>query len=191
MIRVESERLVGHRFRDEFPAVEHGRISTRRSVQKIRGRRRAAPQGAGPPLEGKKRVLSEMKRYRSVEFPKKVSLYESADMAYIWNPCEYANNDEGTIKGNCLHIWKLRDKVVDRPWCISTVSKRNTAGSQGQEAEQNPKIITNNSAHDLAKGRKTNGLSLAGSGRYEEKPKVNGRNGSAGIGANLRNIRTK
>lgn len=62
------------------------------------------------PLEGKKHVVSEMKRYRSVEFPKKVSLYESADMAYIWNPCEYANNDEGTIKGNCLHIWKLRDK---------------------------------------------------------------------------------
>lgn len=62
------------------------------------------------PLEGKKHVVSEMKRYKSVEFPKKVNLYESADMAYIWNPCEYANNDEGAIKGNCLHIWKLRDK---------------------------------------------------------------------------------
>ena len=55
-------------------------------------------------------MVSEMRRYKSVEFPKKVHLYESADMAYIWNPCEYENNDEGTIQGNCLHVWKLRDK---------------------------------------------------------------------------------
>ena len=63
-----------------------------------------------PPLSGKKHVVSAMKSYTSVDFPKKVNLYESADMAYVWNGCEYANNDEGTVKGNCLHIWKLRDK---------------------------------------------------------------------------------
>ncbi len=62
------------------------------------------------PILGKKRVVSEMKRYISVEFPKKVTLFQAADMAYTWNACEYANSNEGLEKGNCLHIWKLRGK---------------------------------------------------------------------------------
>jgi hypothetical protein len=36
-------------------------------------------------------------------------MYQAADMAYVWNPCQYANSNEGLEKGNCLHIWKLRD----------------------------------------------------------------------------------
>ena len=62
------------------------------------------------PILGKKRVVSEMQRYISIEFPKKVALFQSADMAYTWNTCQFANTDEGTESGNCLHIWKLRDK---------------------------------------------------------------------------------
>ena len=31
-------------------------------------------------------------------------------MAYTWNPCEFADNNEGMEKGTCLHIWKLRNK---------------------------------------------------------------------------------
>lgn len=63
-----------------------------------------------PPILGKKRVVSEMKRYMSIEFPKKVALFQAADMAYTWNACQYANSNEGVEKGNCLHVWKLRDK---------------------------------------------------------------------------------
>ena len=63
-----------------------------------------------PPILGKKRVVSEMKGYMSVEFPKKVALFQAADMAYTWNACQYANSNEGVEKGNCLHIWKLRKK---------------------------------------------------------------------------------
>lgn len=63
-----------------------------------------------PPITGRKNVVSEMKRYISVAFPKKIALFQSADMAYVWNPCEFADSNEGTEKGNCLHIWKLRDK---------------------------------------------------------------------------------
>lgn len=58
-------------------------------------------------ITGKKAVVNEMKQYRSIEFPKKNWLIESADMAYSWNPCEYANSDEGMEKGNCLHVWRL------------------------------------------------------------------------------------
>ena len=43
-----------------------------------------------------------------MEFPKKVALFEAADMAYTWNGCQYANSIEGIEQGNCLHIWKLR-----------------------------------------------------------------------------------
>lgn len=71
-----------------------------------------------PPIQGKKRVVSEMKRYTSVEFPKKVNLFQAADMAYVWNPCEFSNNNEGTVKGNCLQIWKLRDK---KWWIVVSV----------------------------------------------------------------------
>jgi len=63
-----------------------------------------------PPIIGRKNVVSATKRYTSIEFPKKTAMHESADMAYVWNACEYANSLEGTEKGNCLHIWKLRDK---------------------------------------------------------------------------------
>jgi ketosteroid isomerase-like protein len=63
-----------------------------------------------PPIQGRKRVISETEDYRSITYPKRVVLNESADMAYVWNPCEYANSDEGVERGNCLHIWKLRGK---------------------------------------------------------------------------------
>lgn len=58
-------------------------------------------------ITGKKAVVKEMEQYTSVAFPKKNWLIESADMAYSWNPCEYANSDEGMEKGNCLHVWRL------------------------------------------------------------------------------------
>ena len=63
-----------------------------------------------PPIVGKKRVVSETEQYRSISYPKRVVLNEAADMAYVWNPCEYSDSDEGVERGNCLHIWKLRDK---------------------------------------------------------------------------------
>lgn len=63
-----------------------------------------------PPIVGRKRVVEETQDYRSITYPKRVVLNESADMAYVWNPCEYADSDEGIERGNCLHIWKLRGK---------------------------------------------------------------------------------
>ena len=63
-----------------------------------------------PPIIGKKNAVRETKNYRSLDYPKKVALFQSADMAYVWNPCVFANNDEGTQSGNCLQVWKLRDK---------------------------------------------------------------------------------
>lgn len=63
-----------------------------------------------PPIVGRKNVTAETKDYIAVKFPFKVALIESGDMAYSWNPCEYANSEEGMERGNCLHIWKLRDK---------------------------------------------------------------------------------
>ncbi len=63
-----------------------------------------------PPILGKKNVVKATNRYISVEFPKKVALFQAADMAYTWNACQYANSNEGTEQGNCLHIWKLREK---------------------------------------------------------------------------------
>lgn len=63
-----------------------------------------------PPIIGKKSVVAEMKGYVSIEFPTKVRLFQSADMAYTWNACQFDNSDEGREKGNCLHIWKLRNK---------------------------------------------------------------------------------
>ena len=65
---------------------------------------------ARPPIVGRKRVMAYMNEYISIEFPSKVSLFQSADMAYTWNPCQFDNSDEGAVKGNCLHIWKLRKK---------------------------------------------------------------------------------
>jgi ketosteroid isomerase-like protein len=63
-----------------------------------------------PPIIGKKNAIEAMNEYLSVEFPKKVSLFQSADLAYTWNPCQFDNSSEGMSKGNCLHIWKLRNK---------------------------------------------------------------------------------
>lgn len=60
------------------------------------------------PIFGRKRVVKATSRYISMEFPKKVALFEAADMAYTWNACQYANSSEGIEQGNCLHIWKLR-----------------------------------------------------------------------------------
>jgi len=63
-----------------------------------------------PPFIGKKKVVEIMKNYLSIEFPKRATMFQAADLAYVWNPCQYANSDEGIERGNCLHIWKLRDK---------------------------------------------------------------------------------
>lgn len=63
-----------------------------------------------PPIYGKKNAVKAMKKYLSVAFPPKVALLESADLAYAWNQCEYANSEEGMEKGTCLNIWKLRNK---------------------------------------------------------------------------------
>ena len=63
-----------------------------------------------PPILGKKNVVNETERYIAVKFPRKVALFQAADMAYTWNECKFANNDEGLEDGNCLHIWKLRNK---------------------------------------------------------------------------------
>jgi len=63
-----------------------------------------------PPIYGKKNAVKAMKKYLSVAFPRKVALLESADLAYAWNQCEYANSEEGMEKGTCLNIWKLRNK---------------------------------------------------------------------------------
>jgi ketosteroid isomerase-like protein len=63
-----------------------------------------------PPILGKKHVTEATKTYLSMRFPEKIALYQAADMAYTWNPCQFANNNEGIEQGNCLHIWKLRDK---------------------------------------------------------------------------------
>lgn len=63
-----------------------------------------------PPIYGKKNAVKAMNKYLSVAFPRKVALLESADLAYAWNQCEYANSEEGMEKGTCLNIWKLRNK---------------------------------------------------------------------------------
>ncbi len=65
---------------------------------------------AAPPIIGKKRVVEQMNEYISVEFPTKVTLFQSADMAYTWNACQFDNSNEGKVQGNCVHIWKLRNK---------------------------------------------------------------------------------
>lgn len=62
-----------------------------------------------PPIEGRGRAKDELEKYMAIDFPKKVSQFESADIAYSWNPCSYADSNEGMEKGNCLHIWKLRE----------------------------------------------------------------------------------
>jgi ketosteroid isomerase-like protein len=63
-----------------------------------------------PPILGKKKAVSATKDFISIDYPKKVAMLEASDMAYVWNPCEYANSEEGKEKGTCLHVWKLRNK---------------------------------------------------------------------------------
>ena len=63
-----------------------------------------------PPLLGKKRAVAEMRAYLAADFPTKVTMFQAADMAYTWNPCRFTNNNEGMEAGNCLNIWKLRNK---------------------------------------------------------------------------------
>lgn len=63
-----------------------------------------------PPIVGKKNVVKATKQYISVAFPRKVALFETGDMAYVWNVCEFADSNEGREQGNCLHIWKLHDE---------------------------------------------------------------------------------
>ena len=74
-----------------------------------------------PPIFGKKKVVADTQDFQSISYPKRVVLNESADMAYVWNPCAYANSDEGIEKGNCLHIWKLRGK---KWWIVLGVLSR-------------------------------------------------------------------
>lgn len=74
-----------------------------------------------PPIIGKKKVVVDTRDFQSITYPKRVVLNESADMAYVWNPCEYANSDEGIEKGNCLHVWKLRGK---KWWIVLGVLSR-------------------------------------------------------------------
>lgn len=63
-----------------------------------------------PPILGKKNALKATKNYLALRFPQKISLYQAADMAYTWNPCQFSNSREGMEQGNCLQIWKLRNK---------------------------------------------------------------------------------
>lgn len=63
-----------------------------------------------PPIDGRGDAEEEMERYKAIDFPTRVSQFEASDMAYSWNACSYSDSDEGMEKGNCLHIWKLRDQ---------------------------------------------------------------------------------
>lgn len=74
-----------------------------------------------PPLMGRGKAKEAVEDYKAVDFPQKVSQLETADMAYSWNACSYADSNEGMEKGNCLHIWKLRDK---RWWIVLGVFAR-------------------------------------------------------------------
>jgi ketosteroid isomerase-like protein len=78
-----------------------------------------------PPILGKKRVQQAIKDYRSIAFPRKVTSFVSADMAYTWNPCEFDNHGEGIEKGNCLHVWKLRNK---KWWIVLGIFSRVSKG---------------------------------------------------------------
>lgn len=98
-----------------------------------------------PPIIGKKRVVSEMKDYISIMYPPKVMMFQSADMAYTWNSCSFANSNEGSVQGNCLHIWKLRNKKwwivlgvfaeipTDRPPVLTPVPKKSKSVPKSQD----------------------------------------------------------
>lgn len=63
-----------------------------------------------PPITGKKNVIEEAENYISSSFPRKTATLQSADLAYVWNPCSFADSNEGNEEGSCLQIWKLRGK---------------------------------------------------------------------------------
>ena len=71
-----------------------------------------------PPILGKKSVVKATRKYRSIRFPTKIALFQSADMAYTWNPCKFADSEEGVEEGNCLQIWKLRD---NKWWIVLSI----------------------------------------------------------------------
>jgi ketosteroid isomerase-like protein len=71
-----------------------------------------------PPILGRGKATEVTKHYLSVRFPEKIVLYQAADMAYTWNPCQFANSKEGMEQGNCLQIWKLRGK---KWWIVLSV----------------------------------------------------------------------
>lgn len=93
-----------------------------------------------PPIVGRKRVVAETSDYRSITYPKRIVLNESADMAYVWNPCEYADSDEGVERGNCLHIWKLRDKT----WNVTLGVLSRVRNMKKPELKLRPKRAGNN-----------------------------------------------
>ena len=72
-------------------------------------------------IVGKKNVVAETRHYTSVDFPKKISMFETGDMTYVWNPCHYADSVEGVESGNCLQVWKLRGK---KWWIVLSVFAR-------------------------------------------------------------------
>jgi ketosteroid isomerase-like protein len=63
-----------------------------------------------PPITGKETAVAETKQFRSIGYPPKIAMTETGDMAYVWNVCEFADNAEERAVGNCLHVWKLRNK---------------------------------------------------------------------------------
>jgi len=67
-------------------------------------------QDDSPPIIGLKNVVKATRKYRTIRFPTKIALFQSADMAYTWNPCKFADSEEGIEEGNCLQIWKLNNK---------------------------------------------------------------------------------
>ena len=93
-----------------------------------------------PPIVGRKRVVAETEDYRSITYPKRVVLNESADMAYVWNPCEYADSDEGVERGHCLHIWKLRGKS----WNITLGVLSRVRNLKKPELKLRPKMASKN-----------------------------------------------
>ena len=74
-----------------------------------------------PPVLGKKNALKATRSYLALRYPEKISLYQAADMAYTWNPCQFANSQEGMEQGNCLQIWKLRNK---KWWIVLNIFSR-------------------------------------------------------------------
>lgn len=90
-----------------------------------------------PPILGKKNAVAQTRRYTSIAFPTKVSLLQSGDLAYAWNPCEFANSNEGIETGNCLQIWKLRDKK----WWIVLGAFARVPNEKVPELKTRPKTV--------------------------------------------------